>query len=36
MTTRVYLVRHGATPLTAENRFSGAIGVELSLSLIHI
>jgi probable phosphoglycerate mutase len=26
----VYLVRHGATPLTAENRFSGAIGVDLS------
>jgi hypothetical protein len=25
MATRVYLVRHGATPLTAENRFSGAI-----------
>src|SRR5260221_2438584 len=30
MATRVHLVRHGATPLTAENRFSGAIGVELS------
>lgn len=30
MTTRVYLVRHGATQLTAENRFSGAVGVELS------
>ena len=30
MATRVYLVRHGATPLTAENRFSGAIGVDLS------
>jgi broad specificity phosphatase PhoE len=29
-TTRVYLVRHGATQLTAENRFSGAVGVELS------
>jgi broad specificity phosphatase PhoE len=28
--TRVYLVRHGATQLTAENRFSGAVGVELS------
>ena len=26
----MYLVRHGATPLSAENRFSGAIGVELS------
>ena len=24
--TRLYLVRHGATQLTAENRFSGAIG----------
>jgi probable phosphoglycerate mutase len=30
MPTRVYLVRHGATALTAEDRFSGAIGVELS------
>jgi broad specificity phosphatase PhoE len=30
MTTRVYFVRHGATQLTAENRFSGAIGVDLS------
>ena len=29
-TTRIYLVRHGATQLTAENRFSGAVGVELS------
>jgi broad specificity phosphatase PhoE len=29
-TTRVYLVRHGATQMTAENRFSGAIGAELS------
>jgi broad specificity phosphatase PhoE len=29
-TTRIYLVRHGATQLTAEDRFSGAIGVELS------
>jgi broad specificity phosphatase PhoE len=28
--TRLYLVRHGATPLTAEDRFSGAEGVELS------
>jgi broad specificity phosphatase PhoE len=28
--TRVLLVRHGATGLTAEDRFSGAIGVELS------
>ena len=30
MATRLLLVRHGATQLTAENRFSGAIGVELS------
>ncbi len=30
MATRLYLVRHGATNLTAENRFSGAIGVDLS------
>ncbi|MCY2959536.1 MAG: histidine phosphatase family protein [Planctomycetota bacterium] len=30
MVTRLYLVRHGATQLTAEDRFSGAIGVELS------
>jgi broad specificity phosphatase PhoE len=29
-TTRIYLVRHGATKLTAEDRFSGDIGVELS------
>ena len=29
-TTRLYLVRHGATALTAEDKFSGAIGVELS------
>ena len=28
--TRLYLVRHGATQLTAEDRFSGAHGVELS------
>lgn len=28
--TRVSLVRHGATQLTAENRFSGATGVDLS------
>jgi broad specificity phosphatase PhoE len=28
--TRLYLVRHGATQLTAEDRFSGADGVELS------
>jgi probable phosphoglycerate mutase len=30
MATRLFLVRHGATQLTAENRFSGAVGVELS------
>ena len=30
MTTRVFLVRHGATALTAEDRFSGADGVDLS------
>jgi probable phosphoglycerate mutase len=29
-TTRLYLVRHGATQLTAEDRFSGSAGVELS------
>ena len=28
--TRLYLARHGATPLTAEDRFSGAGGVDLS------
>jgi broad specificity phosphatase PhoE len=30
MTTRVFLVRHGATQLTAEDRFSGGVDVELS------
>jgi probable phosphoglycerate mutase len=30
MTTRLYLVRHGATARTAEDRFSGSAGVELS------
>jgi probable phosphoglycerate mutase len=30
MATRVYLVRHGATRLTAEDRFAGAVGVDLS------
>ena len=30
MSTRLYLVRHGATQLTAEDRFSGAVGVDLS------
>lgn len=29
-TTRLYLVRHGATQLTAEDKFSGAVGVDLS------
>ena len=29
-TTRLLLVRHGATQLTAEDRFSGAVGVDLS------
>jgi probable phosphoglycerate mutase len=29
-TTRVYLVRHGATNMTAEDKFSGAAGAELS------
>lgn len=28
--TRVYLVRHGATQLSAEDRFAGEIGVDLS------
>jgi broad specificity phosphatase PhoE len=28
--TRLYLVRHGSTRLTAEDRFSGDIGVDLS------
>jgi len=30
MTTRLYLVRHGATQLTAEDRFSGAANIHLS------
>jgi broad specificity phosphatase PhoE len=30
MTTRVYLVRHGATELSAEDRFAGAVDVLLS------
>jgi len=30
MTTRVYLVRHGSTMLSAEDRFAGATDVELS------
>ena len=32
MTTRLYLVRHGATPLTAEDRFSGADAERIHLS----
>lgn len=28
--TRLFLVRHGATNLTAEDRFSGSVGVDLS------
>lgn len=30
MATRLYLVRHGATELTTEDRFSGAVGVDLT------
>ena len=30
MPTRLYLVRHGATQLSAEDRFAGAVGVDLS------
>jgi broad specificity phosphatase PhoE len=30
MTTRVYLIRHGATTLSAEDRFAGATDVDLS------
>lgn len=30
MTTRLYLVRHGTTPLSAEDRFSGTENVHLS------
>ena len=29
-TTRLYLLRHGATQMTAEDRFSGAVGADLS------
>ncbi len=32
MTTRVYLVRHGSTTLSAEDRFAGSTDVELSES----
>lgn len=30
LTTRLYLVRHGATQLSAEDRFAGSVGAELS------
>lgn len=30
MTTRLYLIRHGATPLTEEDKFSGATNIHLS------
>src|SRR5512136_790903 len=30
MTTRLYLIRHGATALSAEDRFAGSTDVELS------
>jgi broad specificity phosphatase PhoE len=30
VSTRLLLVRHGATALSAENRFAGAVGVDLS------
>jgi len=30
MSTRVYFVRHGATPLTAEDRFAGSTDLDLS------
>lgn len=30
VTTRVFMVRHGATQLSAEDRFAGAVNVELS------
>jgi len=29
-TTRIYMVRHGATQLSAEDRFAGAVNVDLS------
>ena len=29
-TTRIYMVRHGATQLSTEDRFAGAVDVELS------
>jgi len=30
MTTRIYLIRHGETTLSAEDRFSGGTDVDLS------
>src|SRR5512143_3551079 len=30
MTTRIYLIRHGATVLSAEDRFAGSSDVDLS------
>ncbi|MFN8500053.1 MAG: histidine phosphatase family protein [Anaerolineae bacterium] len=30
MTTRLYLIRHGATPASAEDRFSGSIDIDIS------
>ncbi len=30
MSTRIYLIRHGATQLSAEDRFAGAVDVDLS------
>ena len=30
MVTRLYLIRHGATTLSAEDRFAGAVDVPLS------
>src|SRR5512135_1503516 len=30
MTTRIYLIRHGATELSTEDRFAGATDVDLS------
>ena len=30
MSTRIYLIRHGATTLSAEDRFAGAVDVDLS------
>ena len=34
-TTRIYMVRHGATQLSAEDRFAGAVNVELSDEGVH-